>query len=79
MKLVHGTAGDDPPELFDLASDVSEERDLATAQPDQVRELQSLWNAWNDEQASPKPAKDKSKKKGKKGGKRARRKQAAAE
>ena len=80
MKLVHGQAGDTPAELFDLASDVGEQKDLAASNPGKVKELQSLWNTWNAEQESPKPEKDKSTKKAKKakdGGKKAKRKSAA--
>ncbi|MFT3920899.1 MAG: sulfatase-like hydrolase/transferase [Myxococcales bacterium] len=64
-KLVHGRANDDAPELFDLAADVSEKNDLATAQPVKVQELQKLWNTWNTEQNSPQAAKDKAAKKAK--------------
>lgn len=65
-KLVHGRAGDDAPELFDLASDISEQRDLAMAQPGKVQELQTLWNTWNEEQAPAQLAKAKAGKKAKK-------------
>lgn len=65
-KLVHGQAGDTPPELFDLSKDVSEKNDLATQQPAKVNELQTLWNSWNAEQADPVPAKDRAAKKAKK-------------
>ena len=52
-KLVHGLANDEAPELFNLAADVSEKNDLASAQPAKVQELHKLWYAWNAEQASP--------------------------
>ena len=52
-KLVHGEAGSAPPELFNLAADVGEQRDLAATQPAKVKELQALWDAWNAEQAPP--------------------------
>jgi arylsulfatase A-like enzyme len=35
------------PRLYNLASDIHEDHDLSAAQPDKVRELQSLWDAWN--------------------------------
>jgi arylsulfatase A-like enzyme len=59
-KLVHGQAGDEPPELFNLANDVSEKDNLASAQPEKVKELKALWDAWNARQAPPDAAKDKS-------------------
>jgi arylsulfatase A-like enzyme len=65
-KLVHGQAGENAPELFDLAADVGEQRNLATQQPERVQELQKLWNAWNDEQAAAKKTEGKAGKKGKK-------------
>jgi len=64
-KLVHGRADDSPPELFNLAADVSEKNDLATVQPGKVQELQKRWDAWNAEQAPPQAAKDKAAKKAK--------------
>ena len=36
-------------ELFNLAEDISEERDLAGEMPDKVRELKSKLDAWRDE------------------------------
>jgi len=65
-KLVHGRANDSPPELFNLAADISEQHDLAASQPAKVQELQQLWSAWNSEQASPDLAKDRAAKKAKK-------------
>jgi arylsulfatase A-like enzyme len=64
-KLVHGRADDNPPELFDIAADISEKSDQATAQPAKAQELQKLWNAWNAEQAPPQQANDKAGKKAK--------------
>jgi len=46
------------PGLYDLASDMSEAHDLAAQQPERVRELQSLWDAWNAEQAPPSAPKE---------------------
>jgi len=59
-KLVHGQAGDDPPELFNLANDASEKNNLASAQPEKVKELKALWDAWNAQQAPPDVPKDRS-------------------
>ena len=53
MKLVVANGGSGQPELYDLASDFAESKDLASAQPDKVKELQSLWNTWSAEQAEP--------------------------
>ena len=66
LKLVHGEADNRAPELFDLATDIGEKHDLAAAQPAKVGELQSMWNAWNTEQASPQKAKAKAAKKARK-------------
>jgi len=68
-KLVHGRADESPPELFDLAKDVGEQHNLASQQPEKAQELQKHWNAWNDEQAKPVPAKDRAAKKAKKAAK----------
>lgn len=65
-KLVHGRADESTPELFDLAADVSEQRDRATDNPAKVQELRALWNAWNGELSSPQKAKAKAGKKAKK-------------
>ena len=43
---------------FNLATDRTETQDVATQQPDKVRELKSLWQQWaNTHQAFPKPGK----------------------
>jgi arylsulfatase A-like enzyme len=47
FKLVVGRDGSGKPELYDLAKDISEAKDLATAQPDKAKELQSLYDKWN--------------------------------
>jgi arylsulfatase A-like enzyme len=57
-KLVHGQAGAEPPELFNLAQDIREQNNLAAAQPEKVKELKALWDAWNAQQAPPKTAKE---------------------
>jgi arylsulfatase A-like enzyme len=40
-------------ELFDLAADPSEKRNLAAAHPDKLEELTALYEAWLDEMADP--------------------------
>jgi arylsulfatase A-like enzyme len=59
-KLVRASLGDkeyvDVPKqalLFNVTEDIGEQRDLATQHPDKVRELQTAWNRWNAELASP--------------------------
>jgi arylsulfatase A-like enzyme len=37
----------DAPHLFNLAKDLGEQNDLAAQQPDKVKQLQALWDAWN--------------------------------
>ena len=39
--------GGETPQLFDLAKDVGEKSDLATAQPDVVKKLKAKYDAWN--------------------------------
>ena len=53
MKLVVSRGGSDKPELYDLAADIGESKDLAAAQPAKVKELQALWDKWSAEQAPP--------------------------
>jgi len=43
----------DQTELFDLAADPSEERDLAARQPDRVKALTGLYDAWLAQMAEP--------------------------
>lgn len=52
-KLVVARGGSGEPELYDLASDVSESKDLAKSQPEKAKELKALYDAWNAEQAPP--------------------------
>ncbi len=66
MKLVHGEADKNPPELFDLATDIGEKNNLASKQPEKVTELKAMWDDWNTQLASPATPKDKTKKKAKK-------------
>jgi len=64
-KLVVSKGGSGKPELYDLSSDVGEQRDRAAAEPARVAELQKLYDVWNAEQAPPsardKPADQKKK------------------
>lgn len=57
-KFVHSTEGDAAPGpkqmpardmLFNLASDISEQHDLAAEQPDKLAALKKLYEAWSDE------------------------------
>jgi arylsulfatase A-like enzyme len=52
-KLVGGNGGDLAGELYNLADDISESNNMAASNPDKVRELKSLWENWNAEQAPP--------------------------
>ncbi|MBI5771643.1 MAG: sulfatase-like hydrolase/transferase [Verrucomicrobia bacterium] len=53
LKLVVSRGGSGQPELYNLATDIGESKDLAAAQPDTVRQLQALWDKWSAEQAPP--------------------------
>ncbi len=53
LKLVVSRGGSGKPELYDLAADRAESQDLAAARPEQVAELQKLWDHWSSEQAPP--------------------------
>jgi arylsulfatase A-like enzyme len=53
MKLVVSKGGSGAPELYNLANDIGESKDLATAQPAKVKELQAFWDKWSAEQAPP--------------------------
>ncbi len=52
-KLVVARGGSGQPELYNLAQDLSESKDLASAEPEKVKQLQALYDAWNKEQAAP--------------------------
>lgn len=52
-KLVVSRSGSGAPELYNLASDLSESKDLAKAEPAKVAELQKLYDGWDKEQAAP--------------------------
>jgi arylsulfatase A-like enzyme len=41
------------PLLFNLRDDLGEKNDLASSQPDKVRELQTAWDAWNAQLMKP--------------------------
>jgi len=66
LKLVHGDTDSSPPELFNLATDIGEKNNLASKQPEKVKELKALWDDWNSQLASPSVPKDKAVKKAKK-------------
>lgn len=51
-KLRHNDAGETP-RLYNLASDIAEQRDLASAEPEQAARLQAAWSAWNAELETP--------------------------
>ncbi len=53
LKLVVSRGGSGQPELYDLAADIGETKDLAAAQPAKVKELQALWDKWSAAQAEP--------------------------
>jgi arylsulfatase A-like enzyme len=69
-KLVVSKGGTMQPELYHLADDIAEAKNLADSQPEKVKTLQALYDTWNKEQAeptvkdgSPMKAKNKGKKK----------------
>jgi arylsulfatase A-like enzyme len=39
--------------LYNLATDIHEDQDLAAANPEKVQELQAKWNAWNQSNVTP--------------------------
>ncbi len=53
LKLVKARLGGPTPELYDLAADIGESKNLAAAQPEKAAELQAIWDKWNAEQAAP--------------------------
>jgi len=53
LKLVVSRGGSGKPELYDLANDIGETKDLAAAQPAKAKELQALWDKWSAEQTPP--------------------------
>jgi len=53
LKLVVSKGGSGEPELYNLTTDFAESKNLASVQPEKVKELQALWNKWSAEQAEP--------------------------
>jgi arylsulfatase A-like enzyme len=59
-KLVAGNGGDKTTgELYNLADDISESKNLASEKPEKARELKALWDSWSAEQAPPSFPKEK--------------------
>lgn len=52
-KLVKAN-GINSPQLFNLKSDIGEQTDLSSAEPDKVKELQAAWETWNGTLVEPK-------------------------
>jgi arylsulfatase A-like enzyme len=52
-KLVGGNGGDLNGELYNLADDISESKNLASENPEKFKELKELYTAWDAEQAPP--------------------------
>jgi arylsulfatase A-like enzyme len=52
-KLVVSRGGGNSPELYNLATDISEAKNLADSEPEKVKTLQALYDAWSAEQAAP--------------------------
>jgi arylsulfatase A-like enzyme len=48
-----GGKGVSPVRLYNLADDIGEKTDLSARQPDKVKELQSLWDKWNEGNVAP--------------------------
>ena len=69
-KLVVSKGGSGKPELYNIAKDIGESKDLATSEAGRVVELQKLYDAWSAQQAEPtvkdNPANNAPKKNGKK-------------
>jgi arylsulfatase A-like enzyme len=57
-KLVVAGRSDPAGELFNLADDISESKNLAADMPEKVAELKTLYDAWNAEQAPPSAPKE---------------------
>jgi arylsulfatase A-like enzyme len=65
-KLVASSIDGPEPRLFHLANDIGEARDLVAKEPARVKELKTLYDAWNAEQKDPLWPKGAAKKKKKK-------------
>ena len=50
---IGGGRGVSPPKLYNLADDLGETKDLSSAMPDKVAELQAAWDGWNKTLADP--------------------------
>ncbi len=48
-----GKGGVTGPRLYNLATDVGEATDLSAREPERVKQLQSLWDAWNAKNVAP--------------------------
>ncbi len=57
-KLVAAGRSDPAGELYNLAEDISELKNLAADMPEKVQELQTLYDTWNAEQAPPSAPKE---------------------
>ena len=57
-KLVVGNGGGPTEELYNLADDPSESKNLVDKNPDKAKELKTLWASWNAEQAPPSAPKE---------------------
>jgi len=53
MKLVVSQGGSGKPELYNLAEDRAESKDLAGTQPEKAKQLLAIYSSWNAEQAEP--------------------------
>lgn len=52
-KVLIGNGGGTSPELYNLAADIGESKNLAVDEPAKLKELRDMWLAWNAEQAPP--------------------------
>jgi arylsulfatase A-like enzyme len=57
-KLVMANGGGPTAELYHLADDPSESKNLVDKHPDKAKELKALWDSWNAEQAPPSAPKE---------------------
>ena len=47
------TRGVSQKKLYHLTKDIGEQHDLASQHPEKVKELETLWEAWNGQLAAP--------------------------
>jgi arylsulfatase A-like enzyme len=77
MAIRHGNyklvkaVGNDKPELYDLAADIGESKDLSTTKPEVFKDLTARYDAWNTTLAEPRWLPSNAAAKGEKRGKRA--------